>query len=174
MLPKNLQMAVYVLKAVQKLPVDMDTAWDFFTRPGNLQRITPKEMKFIITTPFTSDKAYPGEIITYRVSPVAGIPLTWVTEITQLKSKEYFVDEQRFGPYSMWHHEHHFKTIDGGVEMTDVVYYKIPFWFIGDIAHTLFIKNKLKQIFTFRFQKIDELFGRWKDGELNTVEFYKS
>ena len=165
-------MAVYTLKTVQKIPVDIDKAWDFFSRPGNLQRITPREMNFIITTPFLSDKAYPGEIITYKVSPVAGIPLTWVTEITVVKDKEYFVDEQRFGPYSMWHHEHHFKIIEGGVEMTDMVYYKIPFWFLGDIANTLFVRSKLEAIFTHRFQKIEELFGRWKDGELNKVEFH--
>ena len=172
MLPKKLVMAVHALKAVQKIPVDIDKAWDFFSRPNNLKLITPSEMNFIITSPFVSEKAYPGEIITYKVSPVAGIPISWVTEIIQVKDKEYFADEQRFGPYSMWHHEHHFKTIEGGVEMTDMVYYKIPFWFIGDIANTLFIRKKLKSIFTYRFKKVEEHFGRWKDGELNTLSFY--
>lgn len=150
----------------------MDTVWNFFSRPGNLQTITPKEMKFIITSPFLSGEAYPGEIITYKVSPVLNIPVRWVTEITQVKQHQYFVDEQRFGPYSMWHHEHHFKMIEGGVEMTDIVSYKIPFWIIGDIANTLFVRNKLKEIFTHRYEKIEQLFGRWKDGELKQVLFY--
>jgi ligand-binding SRPBCC domain-containing protein len=163
---------VYALKTVQKIPVDIDIAWDFFSRPDNLKLITPPEMNFVITRPFVSDKAYPGEIITYKVSPVTGIYIKWVTEITQVKDKEYFVDEQRFGPYSMWHHEHHFKTMDGGVEMTDMVYYKIPFWFFGDIANRLFVRKKLETIFNYRFKKVEEHFGRWKDGELNTLDFY--
>jgi ligand-binding SRPBCC domain-containing protein len=163
---------VYALKTIQKIPVDIDRAWDFFSRPGNLKLITPPEMKFIITSPFKSNKAYAGEIITYRVSPVAGISIKWVTEITQVKDKEYFVDEQRFGPYRMWHHEHHFKNIEGGVEMTDMVYYKIPFWFIGDVANNLFIRKKLETIFRYRFKKVEEHLGRWKDGELNFLHFY--
>lgn len=150
----------------------MEVVWKFFSRPGNLQTITPKEMNFIITSPFLTEAAYPGEIITYKVSPVWNIPIRWVTEITQVKHHEYFVDEQRFGPYAMWHHEHHFKSIDGGVEMTDMVSYKMPYWFIGDIANTLFVRNKLKNIFTYRYHQIENLFGRWKDGELKQVFFY--
>jgi ligand-binding SRPBCC domain-containing protein len=165
-------MAVYTLRTVQKIPVSLDEAWDFFSRPGNLQRITPAQMNFKITSPFLSEKAYPGEIITYRVSPLPGLRLTWVTEITQVKDKEYFVDEQRFGPYAMWHHEHHFKALEGGVEMTDMVRYKIPFGFLGDIANSLVVRKKLKDIFMYRYQKIEALFGKWKDSELNEVSFY--
>lgn len=150
----------------------MDVVWKFFSRPGNLQTITPKEMKFIITSPFLNEEAYAGEIITYKVSPLLNIPMRWVTEITQVKKHEYFVDEQRFGPYSMWHHEHHFKSIDGGVEMIDLVNYKIPFGFIGDIANSFFVQQKLKQVFSYRYEKITELFGKWKDGELKEVVFY--
>lgn len=163
---------VYILKTVQKIPADIDTVWNFFSRPGNLQTITPKEMKFVITSPFISEEAYAGEIITYKVSPLLNIPLRWVTEITQVKSKEYFVDEQRFGPYSMWHHEHHFKIIEGGVEMTDLIYYKIPFWVVGDIADFLFVRNQLKKIFGYRREKIETMFGKWKEGEINIVAFY--
>lgn len=150
----------------------MEVIWQFFSRPGNLQTITPPEMNFIITNPFISGEAYPGEIITYKVSPLLNIPLRWVTEITQVKKHEYFVDEQRFGPYSMWHHEHHFKNIDGGVEMTDMVHYKIPFWFIGDMANELLVRRKLTEIFTYRYSRIEEIFGKWKDGALNEVLFY--
>ena len=165
-------MALHALKAIQKIPVDIDTAWGFFSRPDNLKLITPPEMNFIITSPFLSNKAYAGEIIAYKVNPFPFITLKWVTEITQVKDKEYFVDEQRFGPYTMWHHEHHFKMIEGGIEMTDMVYYRIPFWFIGDIANSLFVRKKLQTIFTYRFKKIEEKLGRWKDGELNTLIFY--
>ena len=89
-----------------------------------------------------------------------GIPLYWMTEITQVEDKKYFVDEQRYGPYSMWHHQHHFKPVDGGVEMTDIVHYKLPLWFLGDIANSLFVKKQLKQIFDYRFKKVEALFGK--------------
>ena len=86
----------------------------------------------------------------------------WMTEITQVKDKEYFIDEQRFGPYKLWHHQHHFKEIPGGVEMTDIVHYKNPMWLLGNIANSLFVKNKLKGIFDYRYKKVEELFGAWK------------
>jgi ligand-binding SRPBCC domain-containing protein len=103
---------------------------------------------------------FSGQIIQYKVSPVFGISTKWVTEITHVKEKEYFVDEQRFGPYSLWHHKHFIRGIDGGIEMEDIVDYKIPFGFIGQIAHFLFVKNKLKQIFKYRENKLIELFGK--------------
>ena len=102
---------------------------------------------------------YPGQIIEYTVKPVLGIPLYWMTEITHVVDKQFFVDEQRFGPYTMWHHQHHFKAVDGGVEMTDIVHYKLPFWFLGDIANTLFVKKQLQGIFDFRWKKVEDLFG---------------
>jgi ligand-binding SRPBCC domain-containing protein len=95
------------------------------------------------------------------VKPVAGIPLYWMTEITQVKDRTYFIDEQRFGPYSLWHHQHHFKEIPGGVEMTDIIHYKNPLGILGRIANALFVKNKLKTIFDYRFKKVEELFGKW-------------
>ena len=102
---------------------------------------------------------YTGQIIEYTVKPVLGIPLYWMTEITHVVDKQFFVDEQRFGPYTMWHHQHHFKAVDGGVEMTDIVHYKLPFWFLGDIANTLFVKKQLQGIFDFRWKKVEDLFG---------------
>jgi ligand-binding SRPBCC domain-containing protein len=102
---------------------------------------------------------YPGQVIEYTVKPVLGIPLYWMTEITHVKEGEYFIDEQRYGPYSLWHHQHHFKEISGGVEMTDIVHYKVPFWFLGDIANTLFVKQQLKKIFDYRFKAINNRFG---------------
>ena len=113
---------------------------------------------------------YIGQIIEYTVKPILNIPLYWMTEITQVAEEKYFIDEQRFGPYRLWHHQHHFKLIDGGVEMTDIVHYKIPFWFLGDIANTLFVQNQLKKIFIHRYVAVMEKFGNWPDEEF-AIEF---
>lgn len=150
---------VYSIKTVQKLPITLEKAWDFFSSPANLKEITPVELGFNIVSKHHGDKMYAGQIIEYKVSPVLGIPIYWMTEISHVSDKQYFVDEQRFGPYSMWHHQHHFKAIEGGVEMTDIVHYKLPLWFLGDIANTLFVKKQLKGIFDFRKTKVEALFG---------------
>lgn len=149
----------YSLKTVQKIPVPIDKAWDFFSDPRNLATITPDGMGFKVLSEFQSDKIYAGQIIEYTVCPVIGIPVYWMTEITHLEDKRYFVDEQRYGPYRMWHHQHHFKIIEGGVEMTDIIHYKIPLWFLGDIAQSLFVKKQINRIFDYRFKKVEELFG---------------
>lgn len=154
-------MAVYSIKTVQKIPVSLDKAWDFFSSPANLQAITPAKMGFTIISKHHGEKMYAGQLIEYKVKPVLGIPLYWMTEITQVKDKEYFIDEQRFGPYSLWHHQHHFKAIEGGVEMTDIIHYKNPLWLFGDIANALFIKKQLRDIFDFRYKKVEELFDKW-------------
>lgn len=150
---------VYSFKTIQQLPISLDVAWDFFSSPANLKKITPADMGFNVVSKYHGDKMYPGQIIEYRVSPVLGIPLYWMTEITHVQDKEYFVDEQRFGPYSMWHHQHHFKAVDGGVEMTDIVHYKLPLWFLGDIANTLFVKKQLQHIFEYRYKIVEQQFA---------------
>lgn len=152
---------VYSLKAIQKIPVNVHTAWDFFSRPDNLKHITPKALGFKVISEPHGEKMYAGQIIEYKISPVAGIQLYWMTEIKHVEDKKYFIDEQRFGPYSLWHHQHHFESISGGVEMTDIVHYKIPFWFIGDIANMLIVRRKLKEIFEYRFKVIEEKLGTW-------------
>ncbi len=152
---------VYSLKTVQKIPVNMNIAWDFFSRPANLKDITPKNLGFNIISKHHGEAMYPGQIIEYKVSPLLGIPLYWMTEITHVQDKKYFVDEQRFGPYSMWHHQHHFKAIEGGVEMTDIVHYKLPLWLLGDIANTIMVKAQLQKIFGFRVTAVEEKFGKW-------------
>jgi ligand-binding SRPBCC domain-containing protein len=157
---KNIKMSkVYTLKIIQKIPVTLDKAWNFFSNPVNLADITPGNLDFNIVSPPRAEKMYAGQIIEYKVSPVLGIPLYWMTEITHVEEGKYFVDEQRFGPYSLWHHQHHFTTIQGGVEMMDIVHYKLPFWVLGDIAQRFFVKQQLKNIFDFRFQKVEKLFG---------------
>jgi ligand-binding SRPBCC domain-containing protein len=138
--------------------VSLDTAWDFFSSPANLKDITPASMGFNIISQHHGEKMYAGQIIEYKVKPVLGIPLYWMTEITHVEDKKYFVDEQRFGPYSLWHHQHHFKAVIDGVEMTDIVHYKLPFWFLGDIANELFVQQQLKGIFDYRYKKVEELF----------------
>jgi ligand-binding SRPBCC domain-containing protein len=154
-------MAAHSIKTVQKIPVSLDEAWAFFSNPANLQAITPEGMGFTVISKHHGEVMYAGQLIEYTVKPVAGIPLYWMTEITQVKDRAYFIDEQRFGPYSLWHHQHHFREIPGGVEMTDIIHYKNPLGFLGRIANTLFVKNKLKDIFDFRFKKVEELFGKW-------------
>lgn len=149
---------VYVFKRVQQIPVDMATAWRFFSDPRNLETITGNNMDFTITSVHHGEAMYAGQVIEYKVKPLLGIPVYWMTEITHVEHHRYFVDEQRYGPYSLWHHQHHFKETAGGVEMTDLIHYKIPFWFIGDMANTFFVKKKLEAIFDFRFKKIEELF----------------
>ena len=151
---------VYSLKTIQKIPISLDQAWDFFSKPDNLKDITPSNLGFNIISKDHGSTMYPGQIIEYTVKPVLGIPLYWMTEITHVADKQYFVDEQRFGPYSLWHHQHHFKAVDGGVEMTDIVHYKLPFWILGDIANTLFVKKQLDTIFNYRFQAVEKRFGR--------------
>ena len=141
----------------QFVPGNINEVWDFFSSPANLSKITPPEMGFIITSPLQSTM-YPGMFITYKVSPALGIKLKWVTEITQVSDKKFFIDEQRSGPYSIWHHEHHFKEVNGGVEMHDILYYQAPFGFLGKLAELIFVNNKVKQIFNFREKRINELF----------------
>ena len=158
-------MAAHSIKTVQKIPVSLEEAWSFFSNPANLQTITPDEMRFRIISKHNSDKMYAGQIIEYKVSPVLGISLYWMTEITQVSENKFFIDEQRKGPYALWHHQHHFKEIEGGVEMTDIVHYKNPFGFIGNFFNALFVRKKLKGIFHYRFSKIEELFGKWEGQE---------
>lgn len=153
-------MGFYQLYKTQKIPATIDKVWDFISSPANLKKITPAYMGFNITSKILSEKMYPGMIISYKVSPVLGIKMTWVTEITQVKENEYFVDEQRVGPYSMWHHEHKIEAIEDGVLMTDIVSYKPPFGFLGSLANSFIIKKQLKEIFEFRTVAMEEMFGR--------------
>ncbi len=149
---------VFRLETKQFLPITLDMAWNFFSSPANLSKITPPGMGFVITSP-EEGRTYAGQIITYKVSPIGRIKTNWVSEITHVKEKEYFIDQQRFGPYSFWHHKHHFLEVEGGVEMTDVIHYKIPAWFLSGIVNRLLVKPKLRQIFTYRSKKLIELFG---------------
>lgn len=150
---------IYTLETAQELKMPIEKAWDYFSSPENLAKITPKKMGFFITSK-VDKKAYPGQIITYKVSPVPFIKTNWVTEITQVKENTFFIDEQRFGPYAMWHHEHFFESLpNGNTLMKDKISYKIPFGFIGHIAQVIFIKKQLKSIFEYRFITLEKMFN---------------
>ena len=141
----------------QILPITLEEAWSFFSNPYNLSKITPPAMNFRIqhTLP---EKIYEGMFIEYRVSPLAGFPVEWVTEITRVKEHSYFIDEQRKGPYSIWHHEHHFEEVKDGVLMTDKLYYSLPFGVIGRVINSLIVRNKVLSIFQYRRKILEELF----------------
>lgn len=139
----------------------LEEVWAFFTHAKNLLRITPPDMSFKVTSADLPDEIYPGMIITYRLKPLLGIPVTWVTEITHVVPQQYFVDEQRHGPYSMWHHEHHFREAPGGgVIMRDVVHYQIPLGILGRLAQWLIVRKQLTNIFDYRKRQIELLFPK--------------
>lgn len=155
-------MAFHKIIHSQFLPVGKEEAWAFFSSPGNLAKITPPEMRFQVRE--GADRSlFAGQIIQYNVSPLRGIPLTWVTEITHVDQGNYFIDEQRFCPFSFWHHRHEFIEKDGGVQMHDEVVYKLPLGIVGDWVHALWIRNRLEQIFVHRKKVTEGIFGRLND-----------
>ena len=149
---------MYQIKKKQFVKTDLDTCWDFFSSPKNLKVITPDYMGFHVKTD-VPDKMYEGLMIEYKVTPLLNIPMNWITEIKYVHDKKFFVDEQRKGPYAMWHHEHHFEEVDAGVMMTDIVSYRVPLGILGKLAHPIVVKGKLEEIFDYRFQKVEELFN---------------
>ena len=149
---------IFTLKSEQKLPISVSEAWGFFSSPENLAKITPPEMNFTITSG-TPKKAYTGQIISYKVNVLKNIRTNWVTEITCVEFEKYFIDEQRFGPYKMWHHEHFFeKTGNDSCNMIDIVTYKLPLGFLGKLGHKVFIKKQLLRIFEYRSSILSDLF----------------
>lgn len=149
---------MYMIKHSQRLPLTPAECWKFFSNPKNLQEITPAHMNFQILNDL-SPGMYAGQIISYTVSPVFNYPLKWVTEITHVDEPHYFIDEQRFGPYAFWHHEHRFTPTPEGTEMHDTVYYKLRWGIFGRLLHKLFIKKQLEAIFAYRKEKLAALFG---------------
>lgn len=160
-------MSLHQLKSIQKIPVSLDEAWSFFSNAKNLLRITPPFLNLKVTSEISDEEVFAGQRMTYKVKPILNFPLSWTTEITHVERLTLFVDEQKEGPYKLWRHQHHFKEIEGGVEMTDLVVYELPFGFLGKIAHTVAAKNKLLEIFTYRYYKINELYGDWPGSDLN-------
>ena len=151
-------MKIYTKSSKQNIPISLDEAWAFLSNPSNLKEITPPYMGFNILSG-ADREMYPGQIIQYIVTPVLGIKAKWVTEITHVEDKKYFVDEQRFGPYAFWHHKHFIREIPGGVEMEDIIDYKVPMGILGQLVHPFLVKPKLDEIFEYRRKKLIELFG---------------
>lgn len=154
-------MKIYTFHRKQNLPISIEKAWAFLSSPKNLKTITPDYMSFDILSG-AEKPMFAGQIIQYIVTPILGIKTKWVTEITHVKENEYFVDEQRFGPYALWHHKHFIKEIDGGVEMEDIIDYKVPMGILGQLVHPILVKPKLEEIFKYRQKKLIELFGEYK------------
>lgn len=151
---------LHTIKTKQVLNASIDEVWDFMSSPHNLAAITPAYMNFKVLS--ENEKIYAGQIIEYYVSPLLGVKMHWVTEITHVEKGVFFVDEQRYGPYSFWHHKHFIKAVPGGVEMTDVVHYKVPMGILGRLLNSMFIKKQLKDIFDYRYQKLEEKFNAVK------------
>lgn len=147
-----------VLREVQRLPISLPEAWSFFSDPRNLSRITPPSLGLEVTSDLPG-VMYPGMIITYLVRPIPWVSVGWVTEITHVREPVLFVDEQRFGPYRFWHHEHHFREVEGGVEMEDIVHYALPFGTIGRVFGGPLVRRRLEQIFSFRRRFLVREFG---------------
>ena len=152
-------MKVYRIHRIQRLPLTAEDAWRFFATPHNLEQITPGFLRFLITSE-VPDEIYSGLIITYRIAAVAGIPVLWVTEIKHVERCRQFVDEQRIGPFRFWHHLHRFRSVEGGIEMEDIVHYVMPWGWLGQWVHGAFIAWRLKCIFDFRRDYLDRLFNR--------------
>ena len=156
-------MKMHRLETKQWLPIKLQEAWDFFSVPANLDRITPEDMSFEILTG-ADEPTFTGQIISYRIRPFLGIPMNWVTEITQAVPQSYFIDEQRFGPYRFWHHLHRFTESEGGVLMEDVLHYGLPGGFVGELFGAP-IHKKVKFIFNHREAILDEIFPTTAKGE---------
>lgn len=145
------------IRFTQQLPVSLSEAWDFFSHPSNLEQITPDDMVFEVTSQ-VPDRVYEGLMITYKVSPLLRIKLDWCTEITHVRHEQFFVDEQRLGPFRIWHHEHHFEANEHGVLMTDILTYHVGWGFIGRIADAIMVRKKVLQIFEFRRRTLEKIF----------------
>ena len=150
-------MKVYRLETIGNYPVSIEQAWQFFSDPRNLKLITPEYMDFEILETDLPVNMYAGQVIKYKIRPFPWIKLTWVTEITQVNAPNFFVDEQRSGPYSFWHHQHHFHRTELGIQSKDIVHYAIPLGILGRAAHFFFIRKRLEYIFRYRHQKLIEI-----------------
>ncbi|MFD1064370.1 cell division inhibitor [Winogradskyella litorisediminis] len=155
-------MKIYRKQSIQKLPISLEEAWEFLCNPANLEKLTPPDMKMTIIS--GADRPmYAGQVLQYSVTPLPGFKTKWVSEITQYVDKNYFVDVQLYGPYAFWHHKHFVREILGGVEMEDIIDYKVPLGFIGQLVHPFLVKPKLESIFNFRKEQMTKIFGTYDE-----------
>lgn len=157
-----MQMKIHSFKQKQLLHISHDQAWAFFANPQNLTKLTPEWMQLTLLSE-APQMMYEGMIITQQIKPILGIPLTWVTEITRIKERSYFIDEQRIGPYRFWHHEHRLRETPTGIEIIDTLHYALPFGIFGEIAHQIAVKRKIAEVFAFRYEALEKLFGEDND-----------
>lgn len=157
-IPTSVRDMVSTLVREQFIPARPDVVWDFFATPRNLDALTPPDLKFRIRSALP-ERMYAGQLIEYRISPLPGLWLGWLTEIRHVREGRYFVDEQRFGPYRFWYHEHHFEAVESGVRMTDRVTYSVAWGWLGTLLDRAWVRRRLEQIFDFRAQRVAELFG---------------
>ena len=150
---------VHQLEQEQVIPASLEEVWAFFSTPKNLDTLTPPDMAFEIVRG-GGQPMYQGQMIEYRVGALPGLKTRWLTEITHVEAQTFFVDEQRLGPYRIWHHEHHFCPVDGGVQMVDRITYVLPFGVLGDAVHACWVRRRLEAIFAFRYDKVEALFGK--------------
>lgn len=154
-------MSIHTLHRTLEIAATREAAWAFFSNPRNLARITPPALDFQITTPDLPEHIHAGMMIQYRVRPLLGIAMTWLTEITHVSEGDRFVDEQRVGPYAIWHHEHWFRESSPGcVEIEDRVTYRLPFGWLSEPVHALVVVRQLKAIFDYRTKAVEEVFGK--------------
>ena len=151
-------MRIHRFTATQFLPVDLETAWRFFSDPRNLQLITPPWLNLVPTSEVPGEM-HPGLVVTYQVKPALGIPVGWVTEITHVVDRQLFVDEQRSGPYRFWHHQHHFREVPGGTEASDILHYALPFGTAGDLLGARLVRRRVGEIFEYRRGALVARFG---------------
>ncbi len=149
---------IHRLSRVQIVPADLETVWKFFATPRNLNELTPPEMCFTILSG-ADEPMYPGQLIEYRIQLVPAVVVHWLTEIVHVEPQRRFIDEQRFGPYLFWYHEHRFTPAPEGTCIEDHVAYALPFGPIGELAHALWVRRRLEYIFDFRRRAIERIFG---------------
>ena len=153
-------MKIYTLQKTQKLPISVDEAWTFLCNPANLSKLTPPKMNMKIIS-MEDRPIYAGQVLQYSVTPLPGFKTKWVSEITQFKDRDYFVDVQLYGPYSFWHHKHFIRAIEGGVEMEDLIHYKVPLGWLGQLVQPIIVKPKLEDVFNFRKTQLEAIFGEY-------------
>jgi ligand-binding SRPBCC domain-containing protein len=161
---------MHSIKMIQKIPAPVGEVWELFSQSANLLQLTPARMAIKIISAPDDRPIYPGQIIEYTIKPLWGVPVRWITEIREVEAEKFFMDKQLKGPYRLWEHQHFFKEIEGGVEMTDLVHYAIPFGLLGKMTNSILVKKKLQQIFEYRFQKVETIFGKW-DGQQPVIVF---
>jgi ligand-binding SRPBCC domain-containing protein len=157
-------MKIYTFKQTQFIPATVDTVWDFFATPENLRHLTPPEVNFEKLLMTGGATMYAGQMIAYKLNPFPFLRVRWTTEITQVVPKKYFIDDQRFGPFALWQHQHFFIEKNGGCEMIDEVSYAIPFGVLGRMVHALLVESQLRKIFQYRAVVVDKIF---KTGSVN-------